>query len=156
MAEKEKTPKIKKIFKASEKDLTTIIGLNKQFHLDIPNFKWDQARWISQEIKKGTFFVFKDKDLVIGALCLKPAKDELTIETIAIRKGSQGLGYGQTLIQFARDEAKRQTRFRLTVESFCSYNVGEFYKKCGFKVDDPPLGYFEDQPYSRFFMDFPG
>ena len=165
MAEKEKihsrkssreSPKIKNIFNATEVDLTTIIELNEQFHLDIPNFKWDKARWISEEIKKGTFFVLKDEDLVIGAICLKPAKDELRIETIAIRKDFQGLSHGKTLIQFARDEAKRQTKFRLTVESFCSYNLGEFYKKCGFKVDDPPIGYFKNQPYSRFFMNFPG
>jgi len=155
MAER-KSHIIKNIFKATGADLTPIIELNKQFHLDIPNFKWDQAGWIAEEIKRGTFFVFKDKDLVIGALCLKPGKDELEIETIAIRKDFQGLNHGKTLIQFARDEAKRQTKLRLTVESFCSYNLGEFYKKCGFKVDDPPLGYFEDQPYSRFFMDFPG
>ncbi len=164
MAEKEirskkspkESPTIENIFNATEADLTAIVELNEQFHLDIPNFKWDQASWISQEIKKGTFFVLKDESLIIGAICLKPGKDELTIETIAIRKDFQGLSHGKTLVLFARDEAKRQRKSRLTVETFCSYNLGEFYKKCGFKVDDPPLGKFEDQPYTRFFMDFPG
>jgi ribosomal protein S18 acetylase RimI-like enzyme len=129
-----------------------IARLNYQFHRDIKNFKWDKPEWIMKEIEKGNYFVMKQKGLITGAIDMQRSEDELYIETIAVDSIHHDSGLGRRLILFAKGTAEKLGCKKLTVESLQSYNLQGFYQKVGFVTDNPPLGYFQSEPFYRFVM----
>lgn len=145
------------IVRAIQADVKSIIVLNRQFHLDIPNFKWDREDWVADEVDKGTFHLLKEGKSTYGAVCVQTALEGLSptdayIETIATREDLHGMGYGKELINqaalIARDEGKQ----RLIVESFLKYGARDFYIKCGFKLE-PRQPEFCGYPYNVFTME---
>ena len=46
-----------KIIKANIEDSEAIVQPNKQFHLNIFDFKWDTLDWIQKEINKGDYYI---------------------------------------------------------------------------------------------------
>lgn len=131
-------------------DLGKIENLNRQLHINLPNFIWDRGDWILQEIKNGNFFVLRQEGAICGAICLIPHEDELVIETLAVDKSEQGKGVGRKLVEFALDTARSRKVSRVSVESFLFYGVKDFYQKCGFEFDLSPIDIFEGAPYFRF------
>lgn len=119
---------------ADIQDLESIERINKQLHLDDPDFKWDQKEWISEEIRNGNFFVLRQNGLVCGAICLIPKEGQLTIETIAVDKEKQRIGFGRKLIEFAFNNARKGNMTKVGVGSFIYYEAKDFYLKCGFRL----------------------
>jgi len=138
---------------AREEDAAEIADLNTLFHLDIPDFKWDNESWVREQIEQGNYFVLKEDGTLTGAVNLQTQEDSLSIETIAVRKDLQGRGTGRKLIDFAKDQAQQKGKPKLTVESFTDYGLESFYQKVGFGKDDPYLGDYQGKPYYRFIMD---
>src|SRR3972149_10636552 len=138
---------------AREEDAAEIMNLNTLFHLDIPDFKWDNESWVREQIEQGNYFVLKEDGILTGAIDLQTREDSLSIETIAVRKELQGRGTGRKMIDFAKDQARQNGKPKLTVESFTDYGLESFYKKVGFGKDDPYLGDYQGKPYYRFIMD---
>lgn len=138
---------------ANKEDVNDILRLNSQFHLDIRDFEWDQPDWIKEKINKGHYFVLKQENQVLGAIDIENInKEELYIETIAIDPDHHGSGLGKKLISFAKNKAQEMGCKKITVESFQDYKLLDFYKKVGFQLDDPPIGYHNGQPFHRFIM----
>ena len=141
------------IMPATKDNIRDIVGLNGQFHLDIKGFKWDKPEWIKEEIEKGNYFVLKQGDKVIGAIdTQKLGSGDLYIEAIAVEPSQHGTGLGKRLIMFAKDMGQNLGCKKLTVESFQSYGLLDFYQKVGFKLDTPSIGYYEGKPFYRFVM----
>ena len=142
---------MEKIVKAKIKDLQEITRLNKQFSLDIPDFCWDNEKWISPEIRKGNYYVLVEDNLTLGAMNIKKYKKEHHILTIAIDKEMHGKSLGRKLIEFAKENAIKAKVEKLTVNSFVDYNLDAFYTKCGFNKESE-LGKYGGYPYFKFFM----
>lgn len=136
------------ITKANINDLEAIVALNKLFHLDFPEFKWDTPEWVRKEIEDNNYYVARDKS-VVASLCLKMKDKEAHIETIAVQQGMQGNGLGRELIEFAKVQSKQEGKSKLSVESFCDYGLVKFYEKCGF-TKSPKLGNYKGHPYYTF------
>ncbi len=140
-----------KIIKAKIDNVKDIVLLNKQFHLNIPNFYWDTKKWISSEIKKGNYYVLIKDSSILGAMDIEKKKREYHISTIAVKKEMHGKNLGRRLIDFAKKIAIKGKVPLLTICSFVDYNLEGFYTKCGFTKRDK-LGDYEGHPYFKFFM----
>jgi hypothetical protein len=55
---------------ANKFDLERIVELNKLFHLDFPRFIWDTEEYVSEEIKRGNYFILKNHGETVAAMCL--------------------------------------------------------------------------------------
>jgi len=139
-----------KITVANNDDLKDIVRLNQQFHRDIKGFKWDKPEWINSEIQKGNYFVFKRGADIFGAIDIQKFDNEMYIEAIAVEPNQHRSGIGVKLIDFAKKIAQESNCKKLTVESFQSYNLLDFYQKIGFELDNPSVGYHEGQSFHRF------
>ncbi|MBI1857835.1 MAG: GNAT family N-acetyltransferase [Candidatus Melainabacteria bacterium] len=145
-----------KIVKATPTDLNSIVAFNRQFHLDIPGFRWDTKPWIAEQIQKGTFHVLKDGNASYGAICVQTAiyglpETDAYVETIATKEDLHRRGYGKQLVDYAAELARSEGKSRLVVESFVEYGVGDFYTRCGFDLESTS-GKFGDHPYNVFTM----
>lgn len=132
-------------------DLEAIVELNKQFHLDIPNFKWDTPQWTSQEIKRGNYFVLSEENETLGAICLRTKDEGMCIETLAVKSGLHKRGFGKALVEYAKTYAKKQGQRKLIVESFLDYGLENFYTGRGFLKSVTPYEY-AGKKYNRYFM----
>ena len=145
-----------KIVKATLADLKSILEINQQLHLDIPDFRWDTELWAMEEIEQGNFYVAKDHKYAYGTLCLQMALEQFPetvayIDAMAVSEDRHGLGIGKQMVDFAINESKKADKKTLQVESFHEYSVKEFYIKRGFKLQ-PELGEFNGHPYYVFSM----
>ncbi len=140
-----------KITKARKEDAEEIALLNKQFHLNIPDFRWDSEKWISSEIEKGNYYILLENTQILGAMNLEKYKKEYVVSTIAIKEDQHGKNLGRKLIDFAKENAIKENIHLLTVDSFVDYNLEGFYTKCGF-IKRKELGNYKGHPYFRFFM----
>lgn len=122
------------ITRASLSDVNQIAVLNRQFHLDMPYFPWDTPEWIEQEIRAGHYYVIRDADGIVGALCLHTNSQSgvAEIEAMATRANLHGQGIGRLLVEYAITLSRALNLRSLTVGSFCAYGVRPFYEKCGF------------------------
>jgi N-acetylglutamate synthase-like GNAT family acetyltransferase len=140
-----------KITKARKEDTKEIALINKQFHLEIPNFYWNSEKWVSSEIKKGNYYILVEESSILGAIALEKNKKEYEISTIAIKKEMHGKSLGKKLIDFAKEIAIKDKIPLLTVGSFVDYKLEEFYTKCGFTKENK-LGNYKGHSYFKFFM----
>jgi GNAT superfamily N-acetyltransferase len=62
----------------------------------------------AQRVADGQCWVLEDADQIVGVLVLEAGSTGLLLDNIAILPGSQGKGYGSSLIEFAEAEALRQ------------------------------------------------
>ncbi|MBY0359775.1 MAG: GNAT family N-acetyltransferase [Candidatus Obscuribacterales bacterium] len=140
---------------AQAADVAEIAVLNKQFHLDIPDFRWDTEAWIAEEIDQGRYYVLRDAKGVAAALCLHVLTEQSVggVEAIAVRADLRGSGLGKILVNHAQRLAQGLSLEALVVESFCAYGLEVFYTKCGFVRDDE-LQQFRGHDYYRFEMKF--
>lgn len=138
------------ITNAKSENLQAILELNRQFHLDIANFKWDTPEWINQEIKIGNYIVLKEQENVLGAMCLESRDDGVHIETIAIKNELHRKGLGKRLIDYAVDRTKKEGQRKLMVESFLDYGLEGFYIKSGFLKSAIPRVY-SGKKYNQYF-----
>ncbi len=139
------------IIKCTSKNIKEIVSFNNQLYIDIPNFIWNNPKWILKQIKRGNFYCLMNKGSVCGALCLIISEKKGKIETLAVRKDSHKNSYGKELINFAKIKLKKLKIKILYVNSFYSYNLKNFYKKQGFNIMDKP-GIYEGINYYKFFM----
>ncbi len=139
------------ISQANENDLDAIVKVNRLFHLDIPDFKWDTPEWVSEKIKGWNYYTIKEEGNVYGAMCLIPKLRSHLIETIAVDEDHQKEGIGTSLVEFAKDYAKQQGKINITVESFLDYNLAGFYESVGFKKISE--GEYRGMQYCKFAME---
>jgi N-acetylglutamate synthase-like GNAT family acetyltransferase len=139
------------IRQANESDLQEIVNLNREFHLNIPNFRWDDSTWIASQIKKKNYFVLNEGNQIWGAECLVEKDSCLYIETIAVKTQMQKKGVGRNLVNFAMKKAKALGYRKLAVDSFFDYKLDDFYKKVGFlkSIKAPE---YEGHKYNHYFM----
>lgn len=149
---KEHSERHPEISVATPEDVGVISELNSQFHLDLQGFRWDQKDWILEEIEKGNYFIFRQGEEAIGALCLTLTVDSATIETIAVNKRMHGTGIGKRMVRYAREWAIKRGRSYVTVESFEKYNLESFYLNSGFSKDNPYIDNYKGEQYFRFKM----
>lgn len=140
-----------RVIRAGEESLGDIIKLNKLFSLDFDWFIWDSQDYVENELRNNAYYVLKDYGRVHGAMCLKMNGDEAFIETIAVDRKKQRNGLGRKLIEFAKEFSQMNGKSKLIVESFCDYDLKDFYQKCGF-ICDPKKSYYEGYPYFSFSM----
>jgi N-acetylglutamate synthase-like GNAT family acetyltransferase len=124
----------KGVAKAVLADAPQVAELNKQFHLDIPDFRWDTVSWVKDEIENGNYYVIRDDKGLAAALCLHQISSLRAgvIEAMAVRADLHGSGLGKVLVDHAIAVSESRALKRLIVESFCEYGVQSFYEKCGF------------------------
>mgnify|MGYP001593010270 CR=1 FL=1 len=79
-------------------------------------------------------------------------KNEAYIESLAVRSDKHYKGMGRKLVEFAKWKSRDKEKSILTVESFCVYDVKDFYIKCGFKLD-PELGEYYKHKCYKFSME---
>jgi N-acetylglutamate synthase-like GNAT family acetyltransferase len=124
----------KGVAKAVLADAPQIADLNKQFHLDIADFRWDTVSWVKDEIKNDNYYVIRDDNGLAAALCLHQISSLRAgvIEAMAVRADLQGSGLGKVLVDHAITVSESRALRELIVESFCEYGVQGFYERCGF------------------------
>jgi len=140
-----------KVIKANHNHIDDIVNLNKLFHIDLQEFRWDTSEWVAEEIQKDNYFIIKDDKRIYGAMCIELLEGKGCIEAVAVRGDQQKTGVGRQLIEFAKTYVKKRGGHKLIVESFGDYHVDAFYEKCGF-TKEKEAGYYENKPYYKFFM----
>lgn len=137
---------------ANPDDTEEISLLNRQLRIDLPcSFPWDTPEWIAEEIAKGNYYVYRDREGIAGALCLRTDPQNGNIEAMAIRSNTHGQGIGRKLVEFAVSRCRLLNIGTLSVHSFCLYGVRPFYEKCGFTCVGDNRTYHE-VPYYSFSM----
>lgn len=142
------------VLKADFSDVADIVSLNKALSLSIPGFFWDTPEWIEQEVRKGNYYVVRDEgDTAVGAMCLRTylEKNAAVIEAVAVRRDFQKSGIGSAFVCYAKERCLEQSLSELSVESFQSYGVQDFYQRCGFDLL-PQTGTFHGHEYNKFTM----
>lgn len=139
---------------ANPAQASEIAKLNEQFHLDIPDFRWDTLAWVEEQIRLGNYFITADEQGVTGALCLLTHDDAGVIEAMAVRSDLHGTGVGRLLVDEAQAQSIERGLKTLVVESFCAYGVQGFYEKCGF-IRAEELQQFHGHDYYCFSMTLP-
>lgn len=138
---------------ASLEDVPDIVELNRQFHKNMKDFRWDSSDWIQTEVEHGNYYVAKKENQIVGAINVQEIPNlDMYIETIATDPDQHGSGIGRMLINFVKEKALSKGFKKLTVESFESYGIKDFYLKVGFQLDSPSVDYVDSQPYFRFVM----
>jgi len=150
-----------KIVKATKNDLDAIIALNRQFRevfesngLEMPISKYESKDWVLEEIKACSQYITKDNSAVLGVMCFYPQQENETeayIETLATKSDKHHQGVGRKLINFAKTKSRQEGRTILIVESFCIYDVKDFYIKCGFTLE-PELDEYNGHKFYKFSM----
>lgn len=144
-----------KINTAELSNFDSIFSLNQQLTLPIKPYPWNKKYWIKQQIRNGSFYIVEER-VVYSAMCLhhelEDSPEEAYIETISVRRDKQRKGVGRSLVEFAIQQARQTGKTKLTVESFCEFNVKDFYLKCGFQLE-PEIGIYQEKyPFYCFII----
>lgn len=137
---------------AEASDAAAITALNRLFHLDIPDFRWDTLPWVEEQIRLKNYYVIRDNKGVAAAMCLHFDGETAVVEAIAVRADRQKDGLGKFLLEIAKLICIVRDVKTLAVESFCAYGVDGFYEKCGF-VRAAELKQFHGHDYYCFSLD---
>ena len=136
---------------AETKDLKDIIEITKLLYLKIPNFVWDDERFVVEHLEKGEYFLAEEEGKVVGVMSLRQRQNRMHIETLAVRDEFQSNGLGTTFIEFAKEFTKKKGLNVLHVYSFVEYDRKGFYLKKGFKMLDYS-GYYNNHQFYCFEM----
>ncbi len=90
----------------------------------------EQEDMIERYLERGDMFVLEDDGIKAECVVTKEAEGVYEIKNIAVKKKSQGQGYGRALIEFVVQYYKDAKTFRVGTGDVPS-TVG-FYEKCGF------------------------
>jgi GNAT superfamily N-acetyltransferase len=141
--------------KAAPSDAAAITDINKQFLLDIPEFRWGERSWVEEVIQMGHYYVLHDEKGIAAAVCVHTDTSKLcrpypegetgVIDAIAVRPDLKGRGMGKRMMELVEEQFGPEVR-TLVVESFSSYGLSDFYAKCGYTRDTEPA-YFQDREY---------
>ncbi|MBW1848829.1 MAG: GNAT family N-acetyltransferase [Deltaproteobacteria bacterium] len=149
--------KMTNVDKATRDDLGAVKELNALLRLGIDNFYWDSDDYIISALKEERCYVVKDNGEVKGSLIIERRspdgeynQDSLAIGIVTVISEYQKKGFGTNLIEAAKVFAFREKK-RLYVESFYEYEKLDYYKKLGFKEDDPKE--YGGRPYHVLFLD---
>src|SRR3989344_1866934 len=134
------------IRKAELKDEEEIIKITDVLFLQIPNFVWNNEKFVEKQIKNGEYFVGEENGRLVGVISLRQRKNGMHIETIAIRDGFTANGFGTELVRFAKKFAGERGCKSLFTYSFFEYNIVDFYEKQGFGLLDYK-GDYNGHPY---------
>jgi GNAT superfamily N-acetyltransferase len=100
-------------------------------------------------ILAGEAWVLVEGDDASGVLVVRPEKDHLFVETVAVRPHRQGSGLGRLLMTFAEEAARDLGlhEIRLYTNEKMEENL-PFYRRLGFEE----TGRWLDEGYRRVFM----
>lgn len=104
--------------KAVDKDVPQIKAILKDLDLFFPARMPDD------------FWVAKEKESVVGVLCLTEIGDDMFLSSVGVIEDKRGLGIARALIETATKDINR-TIYLLTV-------IPGFFEKLGFEACDPP------------------
>lgn len=76
------------------------------------------------------FWIAKEKDSVVGVLCLTEMGDDLFLSSVGVVEKERGRGHARALIEAATKDVGG-TIYLLTI-------IPGFFEKLGFKVCEPP------------------
>jgi GNAT superfamily N-acetyltransferase len=147
-------PPTMEIVKASEQDIETILSLNQLLHVEASEFKGNTYDFVKCEVDAGNYFVVKDREKVIAAVCVSPRDEGMYLETIAISEEYQRKGIGSDLIEHAKKVTQDHGSDKLLVDTYCQYSADVFYTKCGFRKM-PTWAKYKGKPYHKFVMELP-
>ena len=89
-----------KLIEATDKDLDAICEIHKQ---ELSHLKWTYNKRYMKSVlhdKTSKMMCLKIDELIIGCVQWYYEKDHVLINTIAINKGFQGLGYGENIFKY--------------------------------------------------------
>ena len=143
------------IRKATLKDLDAILKITKSCAEEMISkniFQWNDSypnrKAFENDIHNGRLYVREEKRKIIGSICVSDFMDEeylavrwlstsnnnIYIHRLAVDPTSQGQGFGQDMMNFAENFAKRKNYQSIRLDTF-SMNVRNqrFYKQRGYK-----------------------
>ena len=89
-------------------------------------------------------FVYREDDKIIGYLDIAYSLDFLELYNIAVKKELQGKGYGQKMLDFLFEEAKRVNAKKIFLEVRSGNKAYDLYLKNGFKESRIRKNYYPD------------
>ena len=137
-----------RIEKAIQSDVSSIVALNKQFHLDgIPDFRWDSEQWVSEQVKAENYLVLRvEPKAIYGAACVQLNSEyvksvghddsDAYVEAIAIREDKHAVGFIRPFIRSIVELAKSSGKDKVVGESFVDYKHDELIRKAGFNIGE--------------------
>ena len=143
------------IRKATLKDLDAILKITKSCAEEMISkniFQWNDSypnrKAFENDIHNGWLYVREEKRKIIGSICISDFMDEeyiavrwlstnnnnIYIHRLAVDPTSQGQGFGQDMMNFAENFAKRKNYQSIRLDTF-SMNIRNqrFYKQRGYK-----------------------
>tara|TARA_B110000444_G_scaffold34498_1_gene29896 strand:- start:1747 stop:2247 length:501 start_codon:yes stop_codon:yes gene_type:complete len=143
------------IRKATLKDLDAILKITKSCAEEMISkniFQWSDSypnrKAFKNDIHNGWLYVREEKRKIIGSICVSDFMDEeylavrwlstnnnnIYIHRLAVDPTSQGQGFGQDMMNFAENFAKRKNYQSIRLDTF-SMNIRNqrFYKQRGYK-----------------------
>ena len=143
------------IRKATLKDLDAILKITKSCAEEMISkniFQWNDSypnrKAFENDIHNGRLYVREEKRKIIGSICVSDFMDEeylavkwlstnnnnIYIHRLAVDPTSQGQGFGQDMMNFAENFAKRKNYQSIRLDTF-SMNVRNqrFYKQRGYR-----------------------
>ena len=143
------------IRKATLKDLDAILKITKSCAEQMISkniFQWNDSypnrKAFENDIHNGWLYAREEKRKIIGSICVSDFMDEeylavrwlstnnnnIYIHRLAVDPTSQGQGFGQDMMNFAENFAKRKNYQSIRLDTF-SMNVRNqrFYKQRGYK-----------------------
>jgi len=119
------------IRKMTLEDLPQVLNLEKELF----SSPWSEKNYI-YELEENPYghYVVLEEDEIEGYLGLWLNEDSLQITTLGVDSGQQNKGYGQTLVAYAIDFAKKNRVSVITLEvRISNLKAIHLYEKNGFK-----------------------
>lgn len=101
-------------------------------------------------VERAEVYVLVDSATILGVLVMRPQRDHLFIENVAVAPEHQGKGYGSRLLRFAEDTARAQRlpELRLYTHQLMTENQ-VYYPRLGYEEYDRRTEDGYDRVYFR-------
>lgn len=124
----------------NDSDLNSLIEIENQCFLH----PWTKEMFES-EINNGSYFyVYEIDNKVIGYMDVHLIQDVLELNNIAIVKDKQNCGYGQKLLDYMLEVARKNNIKQIFLEVNSNNNAYYLYKKNGFEENRVRKNYYPD------------
>lgn len=127
--------------RANPEDLAAVKRIADILYIEMPDFVWNDEGFIKKQIERGEYWVAEVDGKVVGIVSLLDRNGVLYIETLAVTKDIQAKGIGSSLVDFAKEFARKKGFVALRTTSFYEYGVKDFWLKQGFKLLKRSSGY---------------
>ena len=134
---------------AQLQDKKVIINAVDLLYLPIPQFIWNDEKFVEKQIQNNEYFLVEKDGQVLGVMSLRQRVNKINIETLVVKTEFQSRGFGTKFIEFAAEFTKEKGFDTLHAYSFNEYDMVNFYLKRGFSLLDYS-GKYHNYPYYCF------